>query len=182
MLLTDEEVTTRLNHPDNVVNVISNNQVEVRPIKGPTKKNGDDSIPQPVRELFARLSHISGETDKAIAQTFGVSQPTVSMYARGLIGNRVDTDIAEAANSGKEERNRKLDKAHDTALDLMVASMDKLTTRLDEVKAKDLSRVAKDMHSIVQGSNDKNSTVNNTQVILYAPRKKAEREYETIEA
>lgn len=180
MILSDDEVSARLESKDNIVNVI------VKPVKeGGRKVDQGPNLPQPVRELLGRLSSLGQNTDKEIGDVFSVSQPAVSAYGRGLIGGRLDSGIAEAAQAGIDERNKKLDKAHDLALDMMVSSITELGTRTGELKAKDLSRVAKDMHSIVQDSNnnkDKNSTINNTQVILYAPRKRTEKEYDTIEA
>lgn len=180
MILSDDDVQERLESKDNIATKVL--------VKHPAprgKQHGEKDIPQPVRELIGRLANLSTGTDIDVARTFDVHPNTVHKYSNGLIGNRVDDGLTEAKEDGTAERNKKLDKAHDLALDMMVSSITELGTRTGELKAKDLSRVAKDMHSIVQDSNnnkDKNSTINNTQVILYAPRKRTEKEYDTIEA
>ena len=187
MVLQDNEIEERLNSPKN----LSTKLLEVRKLKEGGRKLGNTEVPPAVRSLIGSLAVQGEDSQKDIAEAFGVSQPTVGMSARGLIGNRVDAslkaDIQEVEERVEKKEKASMDAAHQAALDVMLGSLGVLGSKLQNeaelMKPKDLSRIATDMSRIVSVATgqDKNSVVNNTKVVVYAPQQRKESSYETID-
>lgn len=181
MLLSDEELDSRLSSESNLLNKI---RVEVK--RADLKQVGDTSIPPMVRNLLANLAVDSDDTQKEIGSAFGVSQATISGYARGLVGDRLDDDIAEVVDTARKSVKEKTAEAHEAALDAMMESLTVLKPLMGKLEtAKGASSIAKDMSAIVanlrKGQED-HSTTNNTLVVLHAPQARKESNYEVIDA
>lgn len=182
MILTDEEVEQRLTSPQNLLN-------KVQIVRATQKKNvGDTAVPTEVKGLLARLSIDGAESDSIIAKVFGVSQPTVSNAARGLVGDRLDDELAETVGNVKAAIKEKTENAHNAALDSLVISLGKAKPLLESgigLSVQDLTRTAKDMSIVV--ANLKKSgvedvgTTNNTVVILHPPERRNEKAYEVLD-
>lgn len=175
MILNDEEVFARLESPDNLVNLlrsdIKQSNVEIRPTH---KGHHQPNIPPMVRALIADVSLESNEKQKDVAATFGISQPTLSREV--------------SANEGRTAKELKKDKAHEFALDSLIASLNTVKKHIEEpgvlIPLKDAARLAKDMSSVVSNlepKQDANQNVNNTKVILFAPNIHQESYYESVE-
>lgn len=185
MILNELEADTRLSSPDNLINIIVN-----KPNTN-LKQEGDTSIPPLVRKLIGVIANRSEETQSEIANTFGVSQPTVSGASRGLVGERIDRDLAlatrEARTSNAKEVKEKTEEAHELALDSLVSSLNHLNPKLQNIHdPKVLSRVASDMAKITANlASSKRineaGVVNNTQVVLFGVQQRKESAYETID-
>lgn len=174
MILKDEDVEKRLTSPNNLLNLIKNENVEVGTCPKGGRKPGDKSIPPLVRQL---ISGFGDEHQDDVAEAFGVSQATISGARNNLVGDRFDPSIRQ-----DEE---KTDNAHELALDLLMVSMGALKPKLldSDLKAKDLSRIASDMSKIVssvRGNDD--GKKNSLRVIILAPEQKSLTDFEFIEA
>lgn len=178
MLMSDEEVEARLNSDKNLVRVIEKSRGG--------KTAGSTNIPDSVRDLIA----ITGGKQKEIAEEFGVDASSVSEIKKGMVGGRLDKDLQEVSKVAKsqreDDRNQREDDAHEAAMDVLMTSLTSLQPKLldPELKPKDLSKIASDMAkvaSVMKPRDNGPSTVNNTQVILYAPPKKDLSKYEFIE-
>lgn len=181
MLLNDDEVNQRLEHPDNLVNVIKSD-VLVIPRNQNLKKPGDTQVPDRVRDLLGMMRRSSSESGKEIGETFGVSQPTVTAAGKGLIGDRFDPELAEKLDNAEDKN---LNDAHGAALDVLMLSLKALRPRLvsDDIKAKDLSRIATDMSRITANIKPKGEIEGpKVQVVLISTRTRSEREYDSIDA
>lgn len=184
MIISHEEADTRLASKDNLIN-----RIEVRPMR----KSGFDSprVPGMVRELLGSLAITSNEDKQDIAKVFSVSTSTVSRASRGLIGDRLNQELREKIDEVRDRDTRSLDEkkavAHNLVLDNLMTSLStlapKLVTDID-MKPAVLARIASDMARISKHltPEQKDVTINNTQVILYKPEQKKEESYETIDA
>lgn len=185
MILDNEEADARLNNPNNLFLKIRETPreklVEILPMPSGGRKEGDKAIPPRVRELLGSLAHETDDTQKEIASVFGVSQVTVSDASRGLIGDRLDEDLAEKVDLSKD---KKEDKAHNLALDALVGSLGIVNDKIKEVDTPlKAARLASDMSKIVANLKGKEqpSAVSNVKVVLFAPSIKQETHYETAE-
>lgn len=185
MILTDEEVEARLNSPENLINKV---QILRIPIGGRGK--GDLAIPPMVRGLLGSLSIESKESDTAIANIFGVSQPSVSNSARGLVGDRKDNDLAETIDTTRQTVKQKSEDAHNLALDSLMAALTavgpKIVATAEESSIKDLTRTAKDISTVITNIqrnkvNDKDGDANKTLVILHTTERRPESKYDIID-
>tara|TARA_R110000868_G_scaffold16913_1_gene74922 strand:- start:628 stop:1206 length:579 start_codon:yes stop_codon:yes gene_type:complete len=192
MILSDDEASARLVSPSN----LSNQLVEIRKMKEGGKKLGQVAVPLALRSLLGSLAVQGNENQSDIAKAFGVSQPSVSAYSRGLVGDRLDQDLMhnriETEESVAVTTKANIDTAHQAALDVMMLSLSGLTNKMQDpeeaalLKPKELSRIATDMSKIVSVATgqdkDKNSVINNTKVIVYAPQQRKEDSYDFIDA
>lgn len=175
--MNDDEIKERLESPNNLLNKL----VEIR--KMPVGRRGG-VIPPMVRELVGSISNESEESQTEVAEAFGLTQPSISKSSRGLINNKLDTTLQASVSKSKE---KKLETAHDLALDAMVESLTAITSeKLQAVdKPERLARIAESMSRIssnIKGNNDNSSKVA-VQVVLFQPNRiKTEDDYETVTA
>ena len=118
-----------------------------------------------------------------VGAVFGVTHTTVQNLQKGLTSckdGKYDEDLAEKVKA------QRIKTAHEQALDAMVNSLSRLNQTLPGVtNARDLSRIAVDMSKINSSFASTDRTVgviSNTQVVLFAPKQKAENQYEVLEA
>jgi predicted transcriptional regulator len=184
MILSEDEALARLENPNNLVNVLKNqvkNTVTIMEVPHGGRKEGDKAIPPRVRELLGILTVESGETQKEIASVFGVSQVTVSDISKGLIGDRLDEDLAIKIDKTKEEKRAT---AHDLALDALVGSLNAVGKHVANIdNPHKAASIATQMSKVISNLEDKDkpADVANVKVILMAPVQKQERHYETID-
>lgn len=169
MILTDEEVTERLESESNLCKVIHK--------KNGGRTAGATQIPDCVRDLIA----ITDGRGKDIGEAFEVDDSSVSEIKKGLVGGSLDKNLQVVGRKASRE-----DNAHEAALDVLMTSLSALQPKLvdPDLKAKDLSRIASDMSNIVGKirGEDRAGVTNNTQVILIAPPQRKLEKYEVIEA
>ena len=152
---------------------------EVLPPEKPGRKEGDVNVPQSLRKVIAEESHINGRQEAIeLAKMFGVSPSSVSAYAKGA----TSTDTYNKPNNSlREYINKRKDRATKKALRALHSTLDTLSGKdLDEVKAKDLASIAKDMSAIVKTFEPEGPTVdpsNGNQFIFYAPHFHQESHY-----
>lgn len=186
MILTDEEVEERLKSESNLLNKV---RVEIK--RSDLKQEGDVKVPSEIKKLIAVIGHSGDDTQNEIANQFGISQATVSGIMRGLVGSRLDNELAEVVETTKEENKitskEKTDAAHEAALDSLMAALHKTSVLLpaDEMlTAKGASSIAKDMSAVV--ANLKKNTEEETGkskvlVVLHGIERRKEAVYDFIE-
>lgn len=171
MIMSDEEVEARINSPSNLVNVIHR--------KNHGRTPGATQIPESIRDLISITANRSEESHKDIADTFGVGNKTISRSARGLVGERLDRSLQKVGQIARENRE---ESAHEAALDVLMTSLKQLQPKLldPDLKAKDLSAIAANMSKVSNNTKitEDAKTINNTQVILFAPARRDLSKYE----
>lgn len=133
--------------------------------------------PQAIRELVASEA-LSGASAKELAETFNVSESSVSAYKHNA-----------TSTSTYHNPDEKLKKSNDKVKDSIVGSaQDKLKAALeaivftDGIKPNIASAVARDMSGIIKNLNPTpDMVINNQQVLVYKPRMKEEDAYEVID-
>lgn len=194
MIISEEEVNKRLEADNNLYNVIrranqdvEHSNIQIVPIGKQGRTEGSTEIPEHVRELIAITANTSDSTQTEIAETFGVSNYSVSHLKRGLVGNSFNPQLRKTAQDAKAKVDAKRDTAHEAALDNLMSVMGHLKDRIPDVaKARDLSKIASDMSRVAVNlrsrSEEENDNKANVLVILHAPQQTREESYESIEA
>lgn len=181
MILSDDEALARLGHGDNLANWKS---VEVQRVPHAGRTTDSKAIPLEIRALIGGLARQGSDTNKEIAETFGVSAQTVSDASRGLVGNRRDEALEEKLKESDKTANEKVETAHAAALDLMMESLIQMKPLLKEgAKLRDLSKTAADMAKIAGALKPaKEDDAPKVQVVLMSVNQRKESEYEVIDA
>ena len=117
MILKTEEIERRLRSPNNLIEKLRSGlksveieytPPEILPLTKKTKLVGDTKkVPDCVRDLIAATLATSDETQKEIAEQFGLSQNTVSLFNRGLVGYRKDERVKEVIDAVQEKKKEK---------------------------------------------------------------------------
>lgn len=186
MILSDNEIEERLNSPDNIVNIIKDRPVS---IEGGLRVVPDDSlvgkrgpaVPDLIRKLIANVANKSDETQAEIGSVFSVGVPTVSNASRGLIHNRLDTELQDIANKSREE---KAETAHNLALDSLVATLGLVGQKLDTITtAKEATQIAVSMSNVVKNLKDKDDDGPKikTLVVIKMPDQHKESQFNVID-
>lgn len=137
-------------------------------------------------EIKKTLSILAGEGEgqRSLAKVFGVSQPSVGLYERGLadMNGTVNEELSTVVQSTKDKNEQNRTRAEEKALDSLVASLDLVSERLPTTKSlKTIASVAKTMSEIAGKVSGREETQSNVQVHLYMPKMKADRDYEVID-
>lgn len=188
MILSDEQVDERLSSPDNIINLVnskeeinqSNGSLVVKINEGGVGKRGDE-IHSQIRKLIASTVHESDETQKEIANVFGVTDSLVSQVSRGLVHNRVEQELLDISTKTKVEKENT---AHDNALDNLVGLLGIVKDTLPGItSAKEASRIAVDMSRIITSvkPREDESKVRTLVVIKLSSDQKKESQFETID-
>jgi hypothetical protein len=152
--------------------------IDIKRGRGPVEE-----VPDVVRETIAKCA-INGEgTAKDIADTFAVSESSVSAYKVGAHStssyNEPSESLLDKVTSHKNKISRK-------ARARLIAALNHITDeKLQDIKAIDLSTIAKNMAAVVKNIEPPapdvvNNNQSNVQFVFMAPRVKDETEYRTI--
>lgn len=194
MILTDEEALERLSSKDNIINLVdhpqnidprANGAVQIiRPGEGLPKddrgKRGAQ-IPDMIRTLIAQTAGLSDETCSEVGNIFGVTPATVSNSTRGLVHNRLDKELQEIGTKSTQE---KAEKAHNLALDSLVASLGLVQELLPEADSlKEATKTALDLSRMVANlkPREEDETRAKTLVVISMPSLRKETHFETID-
>lgn len=182
MILSEDEITTRLESEHNLVNVI------VRSAR-PGRPEGAVAVPPMVRQLVGVLSNTGEDTNKAIAEVFDVSDGVVSKASRGLVGERLDKALAGEVLKGKEYIREKEDSAHAKALDALVSSLEILAPqivaeapKLDVMKTAKLARDVSSIVGNIKGKKSDDDTGPKQMVQIIVAPQRSESDYDVISA
>jgi len=157
---------------------------EIIEIERPGRKTGDVNVPDSLRKLIGEESAINGRSAALdLARMFGVSDSSVSAYAKGATSttsynqpdNGIKSHILEAKNRVAKRAGRKLNLAisHITDEKLAKAKVGELA-----IVAKSMSAVIKDM----EPQQAEGGALASPQFVIYAPQFRDERSYQMVEA
>lgn len=175
MILSDEEVEARIESPKNLCRVIEKRK------QG--RSQGATDVPESVRDLIAITANKSKGTHQEVADVFNIGRSAVSKYSKGLVGDRLDRDLQSVAKQSRSDRE---EEAHQSALDVLMTTMKQIQPKLldPDNKLKDLAIVASSMSKVANNMRNvdkEEKTINNTQVILFAPPNKKLNQYDFVE-
>ena len=169
--LTDEEVETRLNHPNNIFRVTHSST------KPTGRKKGAKNLTPDQREIIGTLGNLM--TAREVSEILPVSPMTVHLNSNGMhsVNDSIDDDL-------KNRINNNLGSAKDKALDLLMKSMGFITE--EEVmnsKLMEKVMVAEKMASIVDKTTPKNILSENANIHfhIHGPELKSESDFESID-
>lgn len=146
---------------------------------------GSVEVPESLRNIIGEESAISGRQSAVeLASRFGISPSSVSAYGVGATSTAsYDRRPNESVINGAKERVSKI------ARNKLLKALHKITDeKLDNVNAKDLAGIAKDMSAVVKAmepaSNGNGSQPTNTgpTFVFYAPQVRDERHYDIVPA
>lgn len=153
------------------------------PSKG--RDEGDLNVPESLRKIIGETAVIEGRASALdLAQSFGISASSVSAYAKGA------TSTTSYHNPSKElikHIAKRKERVVKRATNKLNQALDALSQeKLDNVGARDLAGIAKDMSVIIKNmepdtsSVSKENDVQAPQFVIFAPQFKKEEHYETI--
>jgi hypothetical protein len=183
MILTDEEVDSRLNHPENLLNKVL--PVKVLPIPRGGKTEGKTDMPVEIKKLLGSLANQGTDTQSEIAEAFETNQMQISNMKRGLAGGvRIDKELTASNKRVINKQEERVESAHELAMDGLMSSLGRLNPKLAEIEdpmklakvAGQLSKVASDLRP-----REKNENTANVQVVLMNVPQKEVSDYEVIE-
>lgn len=173
MLLSESEALERLSSPRNLANIFGQKKasdvIEI-PIHRPGRKAGVPNLSPVERNEIAFRSKM-GETQTALAQEFGTSQPHVSQIANGK-----DSSLDQDAIS------RRLSEVGDAALDKLVESLGLIDReKLKKETASGLSKIASNLSAVIERTQPKENVAQQTTVIVYTPELRKEASFKVID-
>ena len=177
-ILTLEQLKERLEHPNNLVNILGNGNSKVtvnhKKIDNGGRRPGDNNIPPKVRELAGTLAHF--DTAKNVGESLGISPIQVHHLKHGNAGNK------NPKPELKEAIEKRLGKVQDAALTKLLSTVEGINEdKVRKLKPRIQSSIAKDLASVVERTTKKDSLIVPVQFNIYAPRIKDEGELEIIE-
>jgi predicted transcriptional regulator len=174
-IISDEEFALDI-APPQASNVI---HMPLIPRGRGTGKRSDD-IPHTVR-AFAAIEANEGALNKDVAQTLGISIPSVAAYKNGATStstyNKPDEALKEVVDDTRERIANKAQRK------LMMALSELRRDKLEGADARTISGVAKDMASVydkMQPKADINNRANVAFIIMQPPMK-SEKDYLIID-
>lgn len=156
--------------------------IEELPSKG--RKDGDNNTPESLRNLIGMTSNVEGRQEAlALANAFGVSPSSVSAYANG---SRSTKTYHESDNKILNAIRQRKDRLTKRALNKLGSSLEKITDdKLDELDAKELASVSKDMAAVVKSMEPSNINDSdgrpNVAFVLYKPEIRREESFDSIQ-
>ena len=129
-------------------------------------------LPVEMKNVIATLSR-SGVPQKALAEAFDTTQAEVSQIERGKVKS-VDESIVE----------KKLFSVRESALDRLTQAVMGITDdKMSNVKATDLSNIAKNLAFVVERTAPRQDLPGGSaaQIIIYAPSLRDENSYKVVE-
>jgi hypothetical protein len=145
---------------------------------------GDNNVPESLRKIIGEESVINGRQEAlALAKMFGVSDSSVSAYAKGATSTASYNKPSKGIQEYIKNRKAKLTKK---ALFKLAGALDSITDKeLSEIKTRDKAAIAKDMSAIVKNLEpSKDSPIGdqqNNQFIFYAPNFMNEQQYDVVQ-
>ena len=145
------------------------------------RSKGDVAVPDGLRKIIGDESVTNGrEAAVSLARDFGISESSVSAYAKGATSTSSynDRPNEDVIKSAKERISRK-------ARSKLMLSLNKMTPEsMEGVKARDLAAIAKDMSAVIRNVEPPPKTEvgpGGPQFIVYSPQFKQENHYEVVQ-
>lgn len=176
MELTNKQAEERLNSPNNLANRFASNNVRVismnKRILNPGESNSRKIEASDATEIAIRTRN-PFETQKEIAEDFGVSSQRVSQIANGKDPRVDQKQVAENLNIVKE-----------SAVNKLMESFGFMTSdKLANMGIEKLSRFAVNMATVVDKVTPKETKEigNQINITMYAPEPKKEKDYKVVD-
>lgn len=174
--------------PSNSMDDVTNTEVispTILPMNPQGRISDVNNVPQSLRKILGETVATEGlRSAMQLADSFGgISQPTLSTYARGEVSPHSKTNASNDMFEYVNGRKTKITKRALNKLNLAMSLIDE--NKLLGCDAKELSTVAKDMAQIVkhmEPAAKETETKDPVQFHFYAPVVKNEAHYETIVA
>lgn len=180
---TIKESDDRLARPDNLANF-----VEVRKLRDDDRgrKPGQKTLSPMMRSLIGAAARIDGP--QAASKSFGVSVSSARHYGKGRTGQEQPLDHVQRDQVQKNEDNLKTkrEKIVNGSYDRIAALFDDdgpvSSENLKAMKPREAVSVAKDLAAIADKVTPReHDTGQRVQVVVFAPKIKEEKDYESIE-
>lgn len=161
MIVDETEALQRVNSPDNLT-------YKLRALH--TNRTGPKGIPPMITALAVATSVITGD-QQASAKAFGMTQENLSQ----MKNHSKNPELQDAIK-------KNIASVHEKALDGMLACLDFIKPKLENVKkATELSSIASNLARVVEKTSPKEASVTtNVQIVVHQPRSHSEEEYESI--
>lgn len=177
-IVTDNDFEQELNSLNKKIEITA--EVVDKPTVG--RKEGDVNVPESIRKIIGETGAVDGRQEAlALAEMFGISSSSASAYAVGATSttsyNEPKKRLVDHINARKE---KVVVKAHNR----LSRALDHITPdKLENIKARDLAGIAKDMSAIIKNLEPEVKEVDNEQrprFIVFAPQFIKEEHFETI--
>lgn len=182
-IVSDDELNEELNKigptPQEKKPVITPKQELVIP----GRSEGDVNVPDSLRKLIGEESVINGrQAALGLAGMFGVSASSVSAYAKGATSttsyNEPKKELVGHLNNSRKRYTKRAGRVLAEAL----SKIDE--NKLNDMNAKELSGIAKDMSGIIKNLEPPTaadgSSVERPQFVIFAPQFRDERSFPVI--
>jgi len=165
----------------------SNNSAQVIETPSKGRKEGDNNVPESLRNLLAEEHFLNGRNEAlSLARDFGISDSSVSAYAKGATST---TTYNEPKPSILNHIRKSRDRAIKRASRSLNGALSAITQeKLDNTDAKDLAVIAKNMSGIIkdllpedQSSDSNRSNNSGPQFVIFAPQFRKEESFDVIE-
>ena len=187
-IVSDDELQSELSRLNNPPKARKEEVIEPEIVEmdRPGRDEGDVNVPNSIRKMLGETSVMEGRAEAVeLARTFGISPSSVSAYANGSTStasyNQPKSNIKEYINKSKERNVKRAGKVLRSALQSLTPE------KLEDVTAKDLAGIAKDMAAVIKhlepapAPNDgENNGVRVPQFVIFAPQFRDERSFDTI--
>jgi hypothetical protein len=177
---TVEESDERLQDEDNLCA-----KIDVKPLHVGGRKNGDKNISPMMRTLIGAAAEIDGN-NAATARTFGVSDRQVANVRLGRTSHSETIDpvakaeVAEVVEKSTDTRTQVREKASSRLASLFDSAISE--ENLATLKPREAISAAKDLATVIDRVTPKEGNSGNAvQFVIFAPRQKEEKEYETVD-
>lgn len=174
-IVSDDDFDSELEN-----DVVSSVSIAEKASKG--RALGDVNVPESLRKIIGEDAAINGTKDAmsegSIAHALGISPSSVSAYKRGATSSNGEAkdDILSHINRGKEKAIKRASRSMHLALSHITPD------KLREVKAKDLSSIAKDMSALIKNLEpEREEAKKNVNFVFFAPRTRDIDSYRVID-
>jgi len=156
-----------------------------KPLHVGGRKNGDNNLSPMMRTLIGAAAKLD-DNNSSTAKAFGVSDRAVANYRDGKTSESMAVEPAaisaldKVVEQGRDRRAEAKEKAIDRLASLFDGPIS--TENLDTLKPREAISAAKDLATVIDRVTPKDQSVDNrVQFVVFTPRQKEEKEYETIE-
>ena len=180
-IVTDDDLQSEL---DRLNGVRKTPEVEIvdKPSKG--RDEGDVNVPDSLRQIIGETAVVDGrQSALALANMFGISDSSVSAYAKGATStasyDNPTKSIIGHINKSRQRAIKKAGKALTEAIDKIDEN------KLNDMSAKELAGIAKDMSVVIKNlepekSSGEGEDKNTPQFVIFAPQFRDERSFPSI--
>jgi hypothetical protein len=182
-ILSDEEFEKELNsYKDNdktkSINEHDKDCALIKDIPTQGRNEGDTNKPESLRQVIAQCK-IEGSDDAEIKEAFKTSTSAINAYTNGKNGtsDKVNERLAKFVTAARSTITKKASRK-------LISALDHITEdKISELKANEISVVAKNLSSIINENEHKNAQIGNlnAQFVIFAPPQKAINDYDVID-